>query len=146
MVIAGVVKSIYSATDDSQSLPRPAVEILECVVDHGIKNDKFADKDLERTVMIVGQRAYDMAEEEGIRLQPGSLGENILLDFDPHDFIYGTRFRLGDVLLEITDDCTMCKHLSIFDNALPKLLLHHRGRYCKILEGGTITIGQTVSL
>ena len=146
MVIAGSVKDIYSATERNQSVPRPTAEKLECIVGHGIKDDKFAGKDLERTIMIVGQKAYDMAEEESIRLEAGSLGENILLDFDPHDFIYGTQFRIGDVLLEITEDCTMCKHLTQFDAALPKLLLHHRGRYCKILEGGTIIAGQTVTL
>jgi len=146
MVIAGVVKNIYSATESNQSVPRPLAEKLECVEGHGIRYDKFAGKDLARAVMIVGQKAYDMAEEESIRLTPGSLGENILLDFDPHDFIYGTQFRIGDVLLEITEDCTMCKHLTQFDAALPELLLHHRGRYCKILNGGTIVPGQTVSL
>jgi len=146
MIITGSVKSIYSATESNQSVPRPIAEKLECIVDHGIKHDKFAGKDLNRTVMIVGQKAYDMAEEESIRLEAGSLGENILLDFDPHDFIYGTQFRIGDVLLEITDDCTMCKHLAQFDEALPALLLHHRGRYCKILKGGIITPGQTVTL
>ena len=146
MVIAGLVKSIYSATESHQSVPRPVTDKLECIEGHGINHDKFAGKDLERTVMIVGQKAYDMAEEASIRLQPGSLGENILLDFDPHDFIYGTQFRIGDVLLEITEDCTMCKHLTQFDASLPKLLLHHRGRYCKILKGGTITPCQIVSL
>ena len=146
MVIAGIVKSIYSATESNQSVPRPLSEKLECVEGYGIRHDKFAGKDLARSVMIVGQKAYDMAEEEGIRIEAGSLGENILLDFDPHDFIYGTRFKIGEAILEITDDCSMCKHLAQFDAALPKLLLHHRGRYCKILNGGTIVPGQTVSL
>lgn len=146
MIIAGTVKHIYSATDSGQSLPRPVAEKLVCIEGHGIRGDKFAGADLEKTVMIIGQRSYDMAEEAAIRLAPGSLGENILLDFDPHDFIYGTRFKIGDAVLEITDDCSLCKHLSMFDPALPKLLMHRRGRYCKILEGGTITAGQTVSL
>ena len=146
MIIVGTVKSLYSATNSSQSLPRPPAKNLECVAGHGIKYDKFAGKMLDRSVMVVGQKAYDMAEEESIRLEAGSLGENILLDFDPHDFIYGTQFKIGDVLLEITEDCTMCTHLTQFDAALPELLLHHRGRYCKILEGGTIVPGQTVTL
>ena len=146
MIIAGTVKHIYSATDSGPSLPRPVAEKLVCIERHGIEGDKFAGGDLERTVMVLGQKSYDMAEEAAIRLAPGSLGENILLDFDPHDFIYGTRFQIGEAVLEITDDCSMCKHLSQFDPALPKLLMHRRGRYCKILKGGTITAGQIVSL
>jgi len=146
MVIAGFVKGIYSATQKDQKSPRPTTKILEFIENHGIKEDKFAGSDMEKTVMIVGQKAYDMAKEEGIDLEPGSLGENILLDFDPHDFMYGTIFTLGDVQLQITEDCSMCKHLTVFDNRLPKLLLHHRGRYCKILHGGTVKVGQIVTL
>jgi len=146
MVIAGFVKAIYSATENSQKSPRPVVDVLECIENHGIRDDKFAGGDLEKTVMVVGQKSYDMAHAEGIELEPGSLGENILLDFDPHDFMYGTRFTLDDVELEITEDCSMCKHLTVFDARLPKLLLHHRGRYCKILQGGTIKAGQIVTL
>ena len=146
MVIAGFVKSTYSATHSNQKIPRPSAEYLECIEAHGIKHDKFAGGNLEKTVMIVGQKAYDMAKTEGIELEPGSLGENILLDFDPHDFMYGTKLTFGDVQLEITEDCPMCKHLAIYDDRLPKLLLHHRGRYCKILHGGMIKAGQIVNL
>lgn len=146
MIIVGKVLSIYSATDESQSLPRPAARHLECIEGHGIKNDKFAGKDLEKTVMVIGERSYNMAKEIGVKLEPGSLGENILFDFDPHYYPDGTRFKIGDVILEVTEDCSMCKHLTMFDTRLPKLLKHKRGRYCRIIQSGTIVTGQTVSL
>jgi len=146
MIITGFVKEIYSATDAGQSIPRPSSRALECIEGHGIKGDKFAGGDLDKAVMIVGQKAYDMAEAEGIILEPGSLGENMLLDFDPHDYMYGTKFRLGEVILEMTDDCSFCKHISIFDKRLPEILRHHRGRYCKILKDGTVKSGQIVTL
>ncbi|MBS9782825.1 MAG: MOSC domain-containing protein, partial [Arcobacter sp.] len=68
----------------------------------------------------------------------GSLGENILLDFDPHKFNVGEIFNIGDTSIQITQICSICSHLSIFHKKLPSLLSNNRGLYCKILSSGII--------
>lgn len=135
----GTIQEIFSATLDSSGLPRPMVEKLELVEGYGIKNDKFADDDLNKTVMIIGQNSYDIAQENGIDLEYGSYGENILLSFDPHSLDIGTVLHVGDSTIEITERCTICNHLSVFGKHLPKLIKKHRGIYCKILHSGVIT-------
>ena len=135
----GCVIEIFSAHKDSKGLPRPIVKELMCIENYGIQNDKFANDNLDKTVMIVGLKSYDIAKENGMELAYGSYGENILFDFDPHEFELGTIFDVGDVYLEVTEKCTICNHLSIFGAHLPKLIKKHRGMYCKILEGGVIT-------
>lgn len=142
----GVVLNTFSADKNSKGLPRPMVDSLELVEGYGIQNDKFANDDLNKTVMIVGKASYDMAKNIGIELEDGSYGENILLDFDPHDFDEGTIFKMGDALIEITEKCSICKHLCVFSSKLPKLAQNHRGLYCKILEGGVIEKGQEAFL
>ena len=134
----GKVIETFSATKESSGLPRPKVENLNLIKDFGIENDKFAGKKLEQTVMIVGLKSYEIAQENGIDLELGSLGENILLDFDPHDFEVGTNLKIGDSVIEITQICTVCNHLAVFGESLPMLLKNHRGLYCKIIEGGNI--------
>jgi len=134
----GVVLNTFSADKSSKGLPRPMVKSLELVEGYGIVNDKFANGNLDKTVMIVGQASYQMAKDEGIDLTDGSYGENILFDFDPHEFDEGTIFQIGDALIEITEKCTICKHLAVFGAKLPKLMKNHRGLYCKILKGGVI--------
>jgi len=146
MVIAGRVRGVFSAKEGFKGLPRPSVESLDIVKDYGIKGDKFAGKNRDRAVMLVGTKAYDIAKESGIELAGGSLGENILLDFDPHDYIDGTIFTINGVQLEITESCSLCKHIGVFDPRLPKLILNHRGLYCRVLKGGIVTSDQTVSL
>jgi len=146
MIIAGSIKGIFSANTHSKGLPRPAVDSLNIIKGLGIEHDKFAGQDLDKSVMIVGQRAYDIAKNHGIDLEPGSLGENILLDFDPHDYIDGTIFKIGDAHLQITEACSMCNHLSVFDKRLPKLILNHRGQYCKVLQSGKITNKNIIEL
>lgn len=134
----GKVLEIFSATKESSGLPRPKVKELNLIENFGIENDKFAGKKLEQTVMIVGLKSYEMASEQNINLEFGSLGENILLDFDPHNLEVGTNLIIGESIIEITQVCTVCNHLSVFDKNLPQLLKAHRGLYCKIIKSGFI--------
>ncbi len=143
--ILGKVLDTFSAIKGSSGLPRPKVEKLVLVKNHGIENDKFAGDELHKTVMIIGQKSYDMAKEEGIELQRGSYGENILFDFNPHTLQVGDRLQIANALIEITEKCTLCNHLSVFGAKLPKLIKNHRGLYCKIINGGEIKQGLIVS-
>ncbi len=134
----GKVIEIFSADKNSSGLPRPIVKELETIKGFGIKNDKFAGKDEEKSVMVVGLKAYDISKENGIDLEFGSFGENILFDFDPHEYKVGTILRVGEVELEITQACTICNHLAVFGKELPFLVKHHRGLYCRVLNDGKI--------
>ena len=134
----GKVLEIFSATLGSSGLPRPKVERLNLIENYGIEFDKFAGKKLDQTVMIVGLKSYEIAQENSIDLAFGSLGENILLDFDPHDFEVGKYFKIDEAIIQITQICTVCNHLSVFNKDLPKILKGHRGVYCKIIESGKI--------
>ena len=134
----GKVLEIFSATKESSGLPRPKVKELNLIENFGIENDKFAGKKLEQTVMIVGLKSYEMAREQNINLEFWSLGENILLDFDPHNLEVGTNLQIGEAIIEITQVCTVCNHLNVFDKNLPQLLKAHRGPYCKIIKSGFI--------
>lgn len=138
MKTIGKVLNVFSATKESSGLPRPVVKEINLIKDFGIQNDKFAGKKLDQTVMMVGIKSYEMALEIGIDLKIGSLGENILLDIDPHDYEIGDRFKFGDAVIEITQICTVCSHLAVFSEQLPSLLKGHRGVYCKIINGGII--------
>ena len=134
----GKILKTFSATKESSGLPRPTVLELNLIENYGIENDKFAGKKLDQTVMIVGLKSYEIANQNNIELSFGSLGENILLDFDPHDFEVGREFFIGDSIIEITQICTVCNHLKVFDEKLPQLLKSHRGLYCKIIKSGII--------
>ena len=135
----GKVLETFSATKESSGLPRPKVKELNLIKDFGIENDKFAGKKLDQTVMIVGLKSYEIAKEKGINLEFGCLGENILLDFDPHELEIGTNLIFQDAIIQITQVCTVCSHLSVFDETLPLLLKGHRGVYCKIINSGLIS-------
>ena len=142
----GKVINTFSAKKGQSGLPRPEVKSLNLIYGFGIQDDKFAGNDENKAVMIVGKYAYDLAKEEGINLKEGSLGENILFDFNPHDYRIGDILKVGQTIIQITEACTICNHLSVFDDDLPLIVQNCRGLYCKVLEGGVIIKDSPVKL
>ena len=140
------VLGTFSATINDTSKVRPKRDKLELVKDYGIKDDKFALKNLDQSVLIVPIDAYDITKNEGIELEFGSLGENILVDFNIMDMPINTKLKIGDAVVEITQKCTMCNHLAVFDKRVPRLVRNHRGVYCKIIESGIVKKGMSVEV
>jgi len=112
----------------------------------GIIEDKYYDKNIHRSVLITSQASYDLANEHNIQMPTGSLGENILIEYDPYHLNAGDQLRMGEVVLQISQNCTICDHLSSIDKKLPTLLKEDRGIFAKVLEGGVIKKGDEVYL
>ncbi len=142
----GKVIDIFSAKKGQSGLPRPKVNSLDLISGFGIRNDKFAGQDENRSVMIVGIDSYNLAKKHDINLEFGSLGENILLDFDPHKYEIGTIFQIGNTKIQTTQNCTICNHLSVFHKRLPIIVKKCRGIYCKIIKNGRIEEGSLVKV
>jgi len=102
----------------------------------GIVGDKHYGKEPSRTVLLTSSHAYDMLLHENIDASFGALGENIVIDYDLHRIHPGDQICLGEVVLEIAQNCTLCNHLSKIDKRVPKLLRHDRGVFAKVVKGG----------
>ena len=127
---------------------RESRNTIELKENFGVIDDKFAGnpKKIDRSVMIVGTAPYTMAKEAEIELPEVALGENILLNFDPHALEIGSQLAIGEAILEITSACTLCSHLTQYHKDLPKLILKHRGIYCKIIKSGIISKNDSVTV
>ncbi|CAA6820819.1 MAG: MOSC domain-containing protein [uncultured Sulfurovum sp.] len=104
----------------------------------GVIDDKFYAKSLERSVLLTSLDSYELALKNGIEMSYGVLGENILIDYNPYELSVGSRLKLGEVTVEITQNCTICEHLSSIDQTLPSLLKEDRGIFVKVVEAGFI--------
>jgi len=112
----------------------------------GIIEDKYYDTNINRSVLITSKASYDLANRNNIQMPFGSLGENILIDYNPYHLTAGDQLRIGEVLLEISQNCTMCDHLSKIDENLPTLLKDDRGIFTKVIKGGVIQPGDEIYL
>jgi len=117
----------------------------EIVVDKdGVVGDKFYAKDVQRSILISTIESYNLARDNNIEISIGSLGENILLDYNPYFLPIGSKIKIGNSILEITQNCTLCKSLTKIDSKLPKLLKDDRGVFAKVVEAGVIKKGDKI--
>ncbi|UPT77597.1 MOSC domain-containing protein [Sulfurovum sp. XGS-02] len=112
----------------------------------GVIEDKYYDTNINRSVLLTSEASYALASGHNITFPFGSLGENILMDYNPYHLVPGDQLRIGEVVLEISQNCTMCDHLSQIDESLPTLLKNDRGIFAKVIEGGTIKKGDEITL
>ena len=110
----------------------------------GVLEDKFYNKNIQRSVLIASLDSYILAKKHGIDAPYSSLGENILIDYNPYHLKPGDQITIGDVVLEISQNCTICNSLAKVDSALPKILKNDRGIFAKVVKGGTISKGDNV--
>ena len=137
-----VVELFISQKDNSQRLSQSIIEVDA----NGIIGDKFYAKDIERSILLTTIESYQLALDNGIKMPHGTLGENILIDYNPYKLKIGTQLKIGNVLLEVTQNCTICNHLSVIDRRLPRLLKEDRGIFVKVISAGTIEKGNEVYL
>ena len=112
----------------------------------GIIEDKYYDKEIHRSVLITSKESYELASSNGIDAPYSSLGENILIDYNPYHLQAGAKLVIGDLVLEITQNCTLCNSLSKVDKRLPKLLKDDRGIFAKVVTDGIINKGDNIYL
>ena len=119
----------------------------EIILDEaGIQEDKYYNKDANRSILITSNDSYLLAKKSGIEAPFGSLGENILIDLNPYSLNSGDRIRIGEVELEITQNCTICNSLAKVDVNLPKVLKSDRGIFAKTIKSGKIRKGDNVNI
>ncbi|WP_299426584.1 MOSC domain-containing protein [uncultured Meiothermus sp.] len=136
------VLSLHAGLD--RILPKPTLTQAHLVAGKGVEGDRHFGRHPDRAVLVAGLSVYTLAAQAGIELPPGALGENLLVDFDPHQRKEGDRLQIGSVLLELTSVCTVCDSLSAFDLRLPRVLYGKRGMYTRVLRGGVVLVGDAI--
>lgn len=114
--------------------------------ENGVVGDKFYGKNASRAILLTSKESYTLALKNGIEAKYGSLGENILIDVNPYSLSVGEKVYIGEVILEITHNCTICQSLAKVDPKLPELLANDRGIFAKCIQAGTISKNDTVTL
>ncbi|MDH4945424.1 MOSC domain-containing protein [Sulfurimonas sp. C5] len=141
----GKVLKLFTTCNDEKKT-RISPESIN-VDNEGVLEDKFHGKDLLRSVLIASVYSYELAKKEGIDIEYGLLGENILVDINPYSLLPGQQLQIGETTLEITQNCTLCKGLSSVDSKLPKVLKTDRGIFAKVVSGrSVIKIGDVITI
>jgi MOSC domain-containing protein YiiM len=137
------VISLHAGSE--RGFPRPQVEHIHLIAGFGLEGDRKAGKRENRAVLLLGRNSYDHLAALGLHLPYGGLGENIVLDGDPHTLEVGSLLAIGETLLEISLYCTPCKTLrERYGEDFPARLGKRRGMLARVLRGGPIKPGDGV--
>lgn len=143
MIHVGKVLSLYiSIKESSTPIAKREIEVDT----QGVIEDKHYNKDIQRSVLITSIQSYELVKKHQIDIPYGTLGENLLIDYNPYHLDIGTKLQIGDTVLEISQNCTLCNHLSKADKLLPKLLRNDRGIFGKVIQEGSVKVGDSIYL
>lgn len=125
------------------------------VTELGLEGDAICDTEnhggVDQAVYLYGEPDYAWwSETLGRVLEPGTFGENLTVsELESGTLAIGDRFRIGDVLLEITAPRVPCVTLAtrMGDPAFVKRFRHAErpGVYCRVLQEGSVQAGDEVT-
>ena len=102
----------------------------------------------DRAVCLFSQELYAwLAEQHGINLPPGSVGENFTtIGVDLQALNKGDRLRVGQCVIEITEVRVPCKSLLQWNSKLPHVIKGHSGWVAKVIKEATVRPGDVIEL
>ena len=139
-------KVIAVCISERKGTQKTEVPEIRLVPDWGIENDAHAGK-WHRQVSLLAIEKIEAFREKGADVDFGAFGENIIVEgFDLRSLPVGTRFRIGDALLELTQIGKEChSHCAIY-HQVGDCIMPREGVFTVVLEGGVVKAGDEIEL
>ena len=138
-------KLIAICISEKKGTQKVPVESAVLREEHGIEGDAHAGN-WHRQVSLLGLEKIEDFRAKGAPVEFGAFGENLIIEgFDFRNLPVGTRFRIGNALLEMTQIGKECHtHCAIF-HLVGDCIMPREGVFAKVLEGGEIHPGDEVT-
>ncbi|MDO4834275.1 MAG: molybdopterin-binding protein [Bacillota bacterium] len=138
-------KLIAICTSENKGTQKQQTKTAVLREDHGIEGDAHAGS-WHRQVSLLGFEKIEAFRGRGAEVEFGAFGENLVIEgFDFRNLPVGTRFRIGEVLLEMTQIGKECHtHCAIY-HMVGDCIMPREGVFTKVLEGGEIRVGDEVT-
>lgn len=139
-------KVIAVCISERKGTQKKEVPSIKLVPEWGIEGDAHAGK-WHRQVSLLALEKIDEFRSKGAAVENGAFGENIIVEgFDLRNLPVGTRFRIGDALLELTQIGKECHtHCAIY-HQVGDCIMPREGVFTVVLEGGEVKAGDTVEV
>jgi MOSC domain-containing protein YiiM len=125
-----------------KNAPMIPLEDAILVAGIGVKGGRNGRPGGKRQVLIVPIEVL-----EAFSLNVGDLREQITTrGFDAMALRVKDRIRIGDAILEATGECEPCEQIEAIRPGLQAALAHQRGMLFRVIEGGTIRVGDEISV
>ncbi len=139
-------KVIAVCISEKKGTQKTEVPSITLKPEWGIINDAHAGN-WHRQVSLLALEKIEDFRARGASVDFGAFGENIIVEgFDLKTLPVGTRFRIGDVLLELTQIGKECHtHCAIY-HQVGDCIMPREGVFTVVLEGGEVKAGDEIEL
>lgn len=148
-----IVVGLHASNGGVPKLPVDALLVTVDGCDGDYQNDLKHHGGKDKAVCILQQEIIDKLTEKGHPIGPGTTGENLLINGIQVGMLsVGTRLKIGNCELEITQDAPPCKTIKQSFNDDNFMLISHKKFptftrwYAKVISEGEIILGQEVNL
>ncbi|WP_089940931.1 MOSC domain-containing protein [Candidatus Entotheonella palauensis] len=150
----GTIEHIHIASEAS----KPMVSLLEAgvIAGRGIDGDRYASKTGtysrnptpgRHVTLIEAEVIEDITQRLGIPLAPHETRRNVTtrgIELNP---LVGKNIQVGEVVLEVIRFCDPCAYLqNLLGRPVLQPLVDRAGIRCDVMTGGTIRVGQTITV
>lgn len=139
-------KVIAVCISEKKGTQKTEATSIKLVPDWGIEGDAHAGK-WHRQVSLLALEKIEAFRAKGANVNFGAFGENIIVEgFDLRKLPVGTRFRIGEVLLELTQIGKEChSHCAIYKQ-VGDCIMPREGVFTVVLEGGEVKAGDEIEM
>jgi MOSC domain-containing protein YiiM len=135
----GRIKAI--SVSDKKGVKKRNVPEALFVENSGIEGDAHAGSGI-RQVSLLSDASIGKMREKGLKVSPGDFAENITFEgFDLLRFPVGTKLRVGEGLLEVSQIGKVCHDRCAIYHQAGDCVMPREGIFAKVLEGGLIKVG-----
>lgn len=141
--MASVVAVCISERKGTQKHEVPEIQLK---IDHGIVGDAHAGN-WHRQVSLLAQESVEKMKAVFPDIPVGAFAENILTEgLTLYTLPVGTRLRVGDVLLEVTQIGKECHAHCAIRQQVGDCVMPREGIFTIVLEEGTIRPGDAITV
>lgn len=139
-------KILAICVSEKKGIQKKPIDTAVLKEEWGIEGDAHGGK-WHRQVSLLSFEKIEEFRARGAEVDFGAFGENLVVEgFDLRQIPVGSRFQIGDALLELTQIGKEChSHCAIF-HAVGDCIMPREGVFTRVLKGGTIKVGDEIQL
>lgn len=139
-------KILAICVSEKKGTQKEPVDAAQLKEGWGIEGDAHAGK-WHRQVSLLSFEKIEEFRAKGAQVDFGDFGENLVVEgFDLRQLPVGSRFQIGEALLELTQIGKEChSHCAIY-HAVGDCIMPREGVFTKVIQGGRIQTGDEICL
>ena len=137
-------KILAICISEKKGTQKKPIESARLVEEWGIEGDAHVGK-WHRQVSMLSFEKIEAFREKGADVDFGAFGENLVVEgFDLSKVPVGTKFQIGEAILELTQIGKECHHGCQIFQKMGECIMPREGVFAKVLHGGKIKAGDEV--